>query len=236
MGTSILPDSLRTRVTNAAGAPLAGVIVTWQADRGSVSPSTSVTDADGLAAGQWFWYSPQTGWAQAGTYNARAVAPGGRVAVFTGYARMGPAVREITLSPGSVNVSASAAQAGVSVRVTDDRRDVQVTAVSVQFYNPTATTTVFQSYVVPLARTSGTTADGTWTGTVVMPQGAEAGAWTLGRLTLSWGCGGANRRDLFDTQLKALSLPYQLFVTNGGTPSLVSSAPAPQRQLAAGSC
>jgi VCBS repeat-containing protein len=50
---SALPDSLVVRVTDRLGNPAAGVPVDWAApDGGSISPATSVTDANGLAAAE----------------------------------------------------------------------------------------------------------------------------------------------------------------------------------------
>lgn len=55
-GTALTPltDSIRVMVTEG-GAPAAGVTVTWATTvaGGSVSPATSVTDADGFAATRW---------------------------------------------------------------------------------------------------------------------------------------------------------------------------------------
>jgi hypothetical protein len=61
-----LPDSLRVRVSGANGAPSFGVTVTWSVvtGGGTISPSSSVTDADGLAAAQ-FTLGPSVGQQQA---------------------------------------------------------------------------------------------------------------------------------------------------------------------------
>ena len=52
---SPLPDSLRVRVTDQFGNPVSGFTVSWAplAGSGTVSPSTSVTDANGRAATRW---------------------------------------------------------------------------------------------------------------------------------------------------------------------------------------
>jgi hypothetical protein len=52
---SPLPDSLRVRVTDRFGNPVAGFAVNWipLAGSGTVSPTTSVTDANGRAATRW---------------------------------------------------------------------------------------------------------------------------------------------------------------------------------------
>jgi alpha-tubulin suppressor-like RCC1 family protein len=50
-----LPDSLRVRLLDQFGNPVSGVTILWTplAGSGSVSPSTSVTDATGRAATRW---------------------------------------------------------------------------------------------------------------------------------------------------------------------------------------
>ena len=50
-----LPDSLRVRLLDQFGNPVSGVTILWTplAGSGSVSPSTSVTDANGRAATRW---------------------------------------------------------------------------------------------------------------------------------------------------------------------------------------
>jgi alpha-tubulin suppressor-like RCC1 family protein len=50
-----LPDSLRVRLTDQFGNPVSGVTILWAplAGSGSVSPTTSVTDANGRAATRW---------------------------------------------------------------------------------------------------------------------------------------------------------------------------------------
>lgn len=214
IGDGALPESLAVRVTTAAGAPLSGVSVLWTSSGGNVTASSPLTDATGVVRALWTWYAPQTGWAPAGRYTARASVSGSDGALFTGYARAGPSVTAITMTPGTVSVAGGDASVAVAVHVVDDRRADTVKSVGVQFYNPTATTTVFKSVAASLTLVSGTASDGVWSGTIVMPQGSEVGAWTLGRLTIGWGCGPTARTSLFDTELKTLSLPYQLIVEN----------------------
>jgi hypothetical protein len=76
-----LSQPLRVRVTDAEGQPVAGVTVTWSvgAGGGSVSPTSSETDADGLASTTF------TLGGQAGTQTAQATVAGltGSPAVFT---------------------------------------------------------------------------------------------------------------------------------------------------------
>ncbi|MCE9602945.1 MAG: Ig-like domain-containing protein [Gemmatimonadetes bacterium] len=53
--STVLPDSVKVRVTNTFGSPVAGVTVTWTiaSGGGTRSPATSVTDSAGRAATQW---------------------------------------------------------------------------------------------------------------------------------------------------------------------------------------
>jgi uncharacterized protein YjdB len=48
-----LPNPLVVRVLDASGNPVAGVSVSWSSDRGEVSPTTSVTDAQGYTSTVW---------------------------------------------------------------------------------------------------------------------------------------------------------------------------------------
>jgi hypothetical protein len=48
-----LPDSLVLRVTDQFGNPVSGAAVTWTTDYGTVSPTTGVTNAAGLARTRW---------------------------------------------------------------------------------------------------------------------------------------------------------------------------------------
>lgn len=224
IGNGAFPDSLRVRVTDASGAPVQGVSVAWTAGAGSLSPATSTTDADGVASARWSLYEPATGYMAVGSHTARAtVGPTSRV-TFTGHARAGIVARQVTFSPATVNIAGGAASTTVAVDVTDDRRDAAPTHVSVQFYNPSATSTQFQSVIAPLALSSGTASYGTWTGTVTIPADAETGAWTLGRLTLGWGCGAANRVELPQVTLAKWHITHLLNVVSSSAAHL--SAPA----------
>jgi hypothetical protein len=64
--STALPDSLRVRVSGSNGNPSFGVTVTWSvvSGGGSISPSSSVTDVNGLAAAQ-FTLGPSEGQQQA---------------------------------------------------------------------------------------------------------------------------------------------------------------------------
>jgi hypothetical protein len=153
--------------------------------------------------------------------------------VFTGYARAGVAIQELVLTPDVVNVGADSAQVTISVHVTDDRRAFGITHGAAQFYNPTATQTTFKSLLTTLRLVSGTPSDGVWRGTLTVPKGAEAGAWPLGRLTIGWGCGGPNRVELFDSELKSFGLPHLLQVnTTLATHASLAANSEPTRAFA----
>ncbi len=47
-----LPDPLVVQVTDAFGNPISGVEIAWAADAGSVTPSATVTGADGLVSAE----------------------------------------------------------------------------------------------------------------------------------------------------------------------------------------
>jgi hypothetical protein len=248
LGNQTLPDSLRVRVTDRDDLPVPGALVEWTATSGAISPSTTTTDASGVAAARWAFYDPVTGWSAVGTHRATATVPGAGSVTFTSHAKAGVVLRALWIAPDSVNVAASAASVAVTLHATDDRTGLGLSYVSVQFYNPTANSTVFESLWKPLDLTAGTPADGAWKGTITVPQGAETGVWTLGRVTLGWGCGPARRIELFDSHLQSLGLPYQLIVTaapaqgeaslipRGGTVPDGAATPATPAQSVAPQC
>lgn len=209
-GSGALPDSLRVRVTNQAGAPVPGVLVTWTTGAGSVSPSATVTDPAGMAAARWSWYAPQTGYVVPGEYTAAAVLPGVGSVTFTGYARVGVALRELRITPDTVSVASGPAEVTVTLRATDDRTAFGLDYTSVQFHSPPGTPPA--GWLTPLTMVSGTPTDGVWHGSVTVPQGAHPGDWEIGRVTLSWGCGGWNRVELTGLSLTSLGLPLRLHV------------------------
>jgi hypothetical protein len=230
IGNGTMVDSLRVRVTGPNGEPLAGRSVVWSTSAGTVSPATSTTGVDGIAAAHWSLHRQGGGWSPVGTHAVEArVAATSVTASFTGHARAGVTVRSISFSPDTVDVGGGDAPVSVTVRMTDDRRDAGPTHVSVQFYNPSATQTVFQSVVQNLARVGDGGAETEWTGTVTMPDDAEAGAWSLGRLVIGWGCGSQNRGQLLADRLAELGLTYLLPVVRGpaGAPAANAGSPPP---------
>jgi Big-like domain-containing protein len=82
-----LPGPLVVQVTDAFGNPISGVEIAWAADAGSVTPSVTVTGADGLVS------AARTLGAAAGVQHATASAPGlaGSPLTFTHTATSGSA-------------------------------------------------------------------------------------------------------------------------------------------------
>lgn len=92
---SVLPDSLRVIVTKD-GTPVVGTTVTWTAgtNAGSVSPTSSVTDAAGRAATQW------TVGTVSGAHIVEASASDANDLVFTATVLAGPPV-DMFISSGA---------------------------------------------------------------------------------------------------------------------------------------
>ena len=86
-GGAALPGPLVVQVTDAFGNPISGVEIAWAADAGSVTPSATVTGADGLVS------AARTLGAAAGVQHATASAPGlaGSPVTFTHTATSGSA-------------------------------------------------------------------------------------------------------------------------------------------------
>jgi len=93
VGTA-LPDSLVVRVTDEFGNPVSDAPVEWSADRGSITPGTVQTDADGRAAAQRILGGA------AGTQTATASSPqlDGSPVTFTQTAMPGSAARLVLVS------------------------------------------------------------------------------------------------------------------------------------------
>ena len=84
-----------------------------------------------------------------------------------------PEVTGITLSATAVDVSDGPVSIAVTVTATDDLSGVE------ELYLAYASPGNTQRSYVFLSRSSGTATDGTWTGTLVIPQHALAGTWEL---------------------------------------------------------
>jgi adhesin/invasin len=121
-----LPDPLRVRVT-LDGTPEAGHTVNWTAFAGSVAPTSSVTDADGIASTTW------TLGTAAGAQSARATLTGatGSPVTFaaTGTADVAAALVKVS-GDGQGGRTTTAAGSPIVVRTND------------QFGNPVAGTAV----------------------------------------------------------------------------------------------
>jgi hypothetical protein len=209
-GLGRLSDSLRVRVTNAAGAPVRGARVTWTTGAGSVSPSITTTDSLGTAAAQWSWYSPETWYVAPGEYRATALVGDVDSVTFTGYARVGVVLRELEITPDTVMVESGPATVMVRLRATDDRTAFGLEYTSVQFFSPPDA--IPAGWLLPLTMISGTPADGVWEGSITIPTGTHPGDWDIIRVSLGWGCGGANRVELIGAKLTSLGLPLTLHV------------------------
>jgi hypothetical protein len=225
IGSGSMPDSLRVQLTDPSGAPLAGRTVTWTTTAGSVSPAVSTTDAEGSASTRWSLYSPSTGWAAVGSYQVHAQVQGVEPVSFTGHARAGVTLESISFTPDTVSVAIDAAPVSMAVKLKDDRRDAALELVTVQLYNPSATSTDFQSLHTALTLTSGNASDSEWTGSFTVPADAEHGAWSFGRIVFSWGCGGERRATLLAATLQQLGLTHQLHVV-GPPAGLLAASPA----------
>jgi trimeric autotransporter adhesin len=88
-----------------------------------------------------------------------------------------PVFESVSLSPTSVNVSASSAAVTVTAHVTDTDNLAQGVSPRIGVRSPSG-----QRAGVQLVRVSGTAMDGIYKGTLVIPQNAEAGTWTVYQL------------------------------------------------------
>jgi hypothetical protein len=91
-----------------------------------------------------------------------------------------PAITDVTVSPVSVDTSASSQTVKVSAHLTDNLAGVS--SASLNFKSPSGRQTAYGSL---WTRTSGTTIDGTWEGTVTLNRFAEKGTWTLDTVSLT---------------------------------------------------
>jgi hypothetical protein len=116
---NLLTDPLRVRVTDASGNAVAGVSVSWSvvSGGGAVSPTSSSTDADGLAASA-FTLGPAEGDQQA---QAEVAGLAGSPAVFTAHGFTEPPV------PSTIAATAGDGQTGPVGTTLPDSLRVQVT-------------------------------------------------------------------------------------------------------------
>jgi hypothetical protein len=107
-----LPDSLVVRVTDAFGNPVAGAVVQWSADAGTVSPAEAATGANGLAAARRILG------AVPGAQTAVAAIPGlaGSPVTFSHTAIAGPILTLVVVS-GNGQTGVTGAELGEPLRV-----------------------------------------------------------------------------------------------------------------------
>ena len=137
----------------------------------------TVTIPQGAAAGSWYYsgtigdglnsliFSKYSG----GSQNLPSNAPG-PLGVTDSNSIAGPEVQSVSFSPSSVDVSSGAQQVTVSMDLTDGRN---ISNVNMNFSGPSGSE--YESAGLTLV--SGSAQDGTWQGTVTIPQGAAAGSW-----------------------------------------------------------
>jgi hypothetical protein len=110
-----LPDSLVMQVVDAAGQPVPGVEVTWQALRGggTVSPARATTNAAGQVKTQW-----TVGTAAGSEQMARAVLTGVTPGAFRATVTAAPATR-VVVAPDSVRLDQPGNTAVLTALLTD---------------------------------------------------------------------------------------------------------------------
>lgn len=166
LASGILPEPLRVRVLDRDGDPVAGVTVQWSASAGTLSAAQAVTDADGVASTTWTLTGPL------GRHTAFANV--GRLALsYDGFARRGITFKSISVGPAQVSVASGAATVEVTVEASSDWGELTVG--TFYFYKGAEQRTPNGA----LSLAGGTATEGTWKGSVQVPQGAEPGAWTL---------------------------------------------------------
>lgn len=221
-----LPDSLRVRVTDAAGTPVPGARVVWTTDAGGLEPAASTTDADGIAAARWTWERPGSGAVPAGTYTAVAQLPGVDFVTFTGHARVGLQLRALEILPSTVDLAAGPAEVRVRISVVDDREAGGMEYGQFLFISPPGV--AHPALGLAFALASGTPRNGVYEGSIVVAEDTPSGDWPL-VVTLGWGCGPANRSD-WSGRLAQLGLPTRLHIKGGASASrggaLATAAPS----------
>lgn len=171
--TNPLPDPLRVRVLDQRGMPLAGVEVSWSGTIGPVSPVDPVTDEAGLAAATWT-LGTMPGSYVPGTHTAMALVAGAGSVTFTGYARVGVYIVDVSIDPDEVSVGSGPATTLVTVAVNNDYGSL--VAGNVRFVSPSRGETA-GDFPLDLVEEAGE--EGIFEGMVTIPQGAEAGVWTV---------------------------------------------------------
>jgi hypothetical protein len=108
-----LQSLLVVRLLNSAGQPLVGVDVTWTPSAGTVNPTSSATDADGLASTRW------TLGTSVETTTVVASATGASSATFSAHVRPGAVCRLAVFGNGQTGVINQPLAQPLTIRPTD---------------------------------------------------------------------------------------------------------------------
>jgi hypothetical protein len=176
--TRTLPDPLRVRVLDQRGVPLAGARVLWSGSIGPVTPMDTVTDEAGMAWAMWT-LGTVPGTYQSGAHTAMAAVHGAGSVTFTGYARVGVDVADVSIAPDEVGVGAGPATALVTVAVNNDYGSLLTG--NIRFVSPSGDEAAGD---FPLELVEDVDEGGIFEGVVTIPQGAEAGVWTVSHLRI----------------------------------------------------
>src|SRR5271165_7633483 len=117
-----------------------------------------------------------------------------------------PVLTSFTFSPQSVDVTNGPATFTVTLQATDDLSGVA--GAYAVWISPDGTHSVGGG----LGLTSGTTLNGTWTGTITVPQFVEAGTWNIADLFLEDAAN--NDKYYYQSDLQALGFPTTLQITS----------------------
>lgn len=167
-----LPEPLVVRVVDDAGAPIAGVQVTWNTAQGQFNSSQTTTDSDGLTSAEWTLASPGTPLSSYGVKTATATVLGGTPSVsFSASLLHGPDLRSFSFTPDSGDTGSGPLNVAISVETYTMYLGIRT--VRMRFRRAGT----LEDIVAVLTRSAGTAMDGTWTGTLEIPQGTAAGVW-----------------------------------------------------------
>lgn len=170
-----LPEPLVVRVVDADGAPVPGVDVTWATAQGQFASSQSTTDAEGRAEGSWTLAPPGTTALTYGDKSATAsVAGGSASATFTAALLHGPMLRNFSFTPDSGDTGSDALSVDLSVETYTMYLGIRTVRVRFRRTGGSAA----EDITADLVLTAGTAMDGTWTGSLEIPQGTAAGDWS----------------------------------------------------------
>jgi uncharacterized protein YfaS (alpha-2-macroglobulin family) len=173
---SDIRESLRVRVTNREGEPLEGVSVRWTPSTGVLSASESRTNAQGVASVAWNLRNPSTGSFPLGRHTVWAKVSELQEVQFTAYGGRGMELQGVSITPSQVNVASGPATVTVTVNAQNDAGVVSAGAFRLHSPSGAAAGATF-------ALVSSSVQAGVWRGTfqasVQIPQGAEAGPWSL---------------------------------------------------------